>query len=278
MSTPQIIGIHGLDNKPEATVLSARWQAAILEGLVRNLGIHAPAVDFELVFYADLLHPQPLADEDQRYTDEKYPGDGPLPEYKDGWRDGIERRFKETGQDVVDLFGELFGRELFSDKVLESYVRDLNEYYFTESHKDAVRNRLMVALSQDPARPSILIAHSMGSIVALDVLRELEGDTSFRVPLFITIGSPLGLPYVVWKHKEEFGEARTPECVLRWLNFSEKRDRICYDTHLADDYIPNSLGAAVVDNLVINAVEKDPHLSYGYLRTPEVSKALGSFL
>jgi esterase/lipase superfamily enzyme len=43
----------------------------------------------------------------------------------------------------------------------------------------------------------MLIAHSMGTIISYDVLRDLgQEDPSFKVPHFATIGSPLDLPHV----------------------------------------------------------------------------------
>ena len=64
-----IIGIHGLANKPPEDVLSGWWQDAIYEGL-ENLGGGAPAIEFDMVFWADHLHPE-LQDPDrmeQPYT------------------------------------------------------------------------------------------------------------------------------------------------------------------------------------------------------------------
>lgn len=55
------------------------------------------------------------------------------------------------------------------------------------------------------------------------------------------------------------------------------------DTHLRDDIGPNSVGIRVEDDLVINdyispSGEKNRHKSYGYLRTPELSRLINQFL
>ena len=60
----------------------------------------------------------------------------------------------------------------------------------------------------------MLIGHSMGSIIAYDVLR-IVGRQTPLVPVdhFITIGSPLGLPHVKTKIYEENDLVRTPSVV-----------------------------------------------------------------
>jgi pimeloyl-ACP methyl ester carboxylesterase len=127
----------------------------------------------------------------------------------------------------------------------------------------------------------MLIAHSMGSIIAYDVLagagRSLPG---LRISHFVTVGSPLGLAPV----KEILAAPlRVPECVRHWTNLADPRDHVArWDTRLASDFGENSAGAAISDHLVINGYvspsgKPNPHKVYGYLRTPEMSELIASF-
>jgi len=127
----------------------------------------------------------------------------------------------------------------------------------------------------------MLIAHSLGSIIAYDVLR-VAGRTlpGLRISHFVTIGSPLGLTEV----KEIVAAPlRVPQCVARWSNFADPRDRVArWDTRLSNDYRPNSGGVTISDHLVVNGYlspsgKSNPHKIYGYLRTPEVSELIASF-
>jgi hypothetical protein len=121
----------------------------------------------------------------------------------------------------------------------------------------------------------------MGSIIAYDVLRD-AGRTlpGLRISHFVTVGSPLGLAAV-----KEIGVAplRVPECVARWSNFADPRDRVArWDTRLSSDYRENSAGVVVTDHFVINGYvspsgKPNPHKIYGYLRTPEMSELIESF-
>ncbi len=138
----------------------------------------------------------------------------------------------------------------------------------------------------------MLIAHSMGSIIAYDVLRDLgRRDRDFPVHRLVTIGSPLGLFEVKSRvHEERITytdvPVRTPTVVTDgWVNYADRRDPVAFDIHLADDYRPNGAGVHVVDDLVLNDYvspspkeERNSHKSYGYLRTPELSEYIQAFL
>ena len=94
----------------------------------------------------------------------------------------------------------------------------------------------------------------------------------------VTLGSPLGLPHVKYKVAQESPFVRIPSVVKRWSNFADKRDPVAMDTHLAGDYAPNDNGVLVKDDLVANDWGGTHHKSYGYLRTPEVSKTIKDFI
>jgi len=85
---------------------------------------------------------------------------------------------------------------------------------------------------------SMLIAHSMGSIDAYDVLREPgQGINPLTVSQFVTIGSPLGLAHVKRKFQLERPDTRfcTTSIVSRsWVNYADRRDYVALDSHRRD--------------------------------------------
>jgi len=139
----------------------------------------------------------------------------------------------------------------------------------------------------------MLIAHSMGSIIAYDVLRNLgklnrKSKSNYQISQFITIGSPLGLAHVKKKVYEERSYSkirlRTPTIVSeRWVNYADRKDFVALDTHLHDDYGPNRKEIIVEDDIILNDYvslkgDSNHHKSYGYLRTPEISEHIDAFL
>ncbi|MBK9698225.1 MAG: hypothetical protein IPO80_12885 [Propionibacteriaceae bacterium] len=70
-------------------------------------------------------------------------------------------------------------------------VDDAKRYADDKNVRDSVQHVVVTALEQIPPHSSVvLVAHSLGSVVAVDVLKKLPGD--LRIEVLITIGSPLG--------------------------------------------------------------------------------------
>jgi pimeloyl-ACP methyl ester carboxylesterase len=125
-----------------------------------------------------------------------------------------------------------------------------------------IRERLARELNGGPA---VVVAHSLGSVVALEALHEW----SAAVPLFVTVGSPIGMRTVVWP-KLRPQPPRTPESVGRWLNFWDRDDVVAARPHLEDDVLPNSSGIRVASS----RVDSDGlwvHPATMYLATPGVA-------
>jgi pimeloyl-ACP methyl ester carboxylesterase len=284
LSRNVIIGIHGLDNKPEASILEASWRESIAEGLSRHGGGRRANVRFQLVYWADLMYGEPL---DAASLLEPYvaaEGTGPLP------RAGLSVR-KVTAARMRGGLGralEKVSRVRVGERVVSGTVKakmpDLHFYRNDEQMQKAVQGRLIKRLrsARRWRRNVMLIAHSMGSIVAYDVLsnagRVLK---SLEISHFVTVGSPLGLAGL--KTVIE-GPPCVPECVARWSNFSDPKDPVAsWDTSLSDNYQANSRGVTVSDHLVVNgyvnpAGKSNPHKIFGYLRTPEISDLIAAFV
>ncbi len=93
--------------------------------------------------------------------------------------------------------------------------------------------------------PTVVVAHSLGTVVALEALHEHKGD----VPLFVTLGSPLGMRTAVL-HRTRPQPAGTPETVGRWLNFWDRDDVIAARPILEHFVRPNGAGVGPVSDRV----------------------------
>ena len=280
-----ILGIHGLANKPEETTLRQWWHAALVEGLKRNEGRSSDQpVGFDLTYWANLRYDTPDT-APEPYI--KAPGTGPLPRYRDGWLDRVVAEVGDAGDTAIDWLKRHFEVDSVAQAALGKGAPDLAAYYKEREVRQAIRERFAKAIQRHRGKRIMVIAHSMGSIIAYDVLRLLGREPDpIAIDHFVTIGSPLGLPHVKYKIYQENDRVRTPSIVRRWTNLADRRDPVSADTHLADDYGPNNQGIQVRDDLVINgySYQKDGeeqanhHKSYGYLRTPELSALVRSFV
>jgi len=276
-----ILGIHGLGNKPpSATLYENGWVKAILEGLSLNENILLNSLPFEGVYWANLRNAEP----DQEGEIYRPAQVGSLRRYDEGFIENVIQKVEELGGGILDWFKENLEFERSTNRVLESKLVDLHEYYANPTHYEQLTSLLIEKLESHAGKKIMLVAHSMGSIIAYDALRRIGRQTNtVSIDHFITIGSPLGLPHVVMNARKKHGMPRTPTVVKRWTNFADRRDPVASDEHLRDDYKANVAGIRVDDNLVLNDWRVKSgidifHKSYGYLRTPEFSRALAEFV
>jgi hypothetical protein len=258
---------------------------------------------FEMVYWADVLYEEPLNvlekdKEGKCFLNEPY-----IKASKDFKVESHEFRQKVNDFVTKQLNNILLNEDKslnyskLTDAILKKYFKDLEVYYTEEcidsnnkkcKARNLIRDRLVKVIRKYKNHEIMIIAHSMGSIVAFDVLNILLPDV--KINTLLTIGSPLGLPIVVSKIVEEekketsddFLVNTPPGVTSNWFNFADLTDYVALDYKLADDFSENQNGVLPVDILVNNNYEKDgkknPHKSYGYLRTPELAKVISDFI
>lgn len=128
----------------------------------------------------------------------------------------------------------------------------------------------------------------MGTIVAYEVLIKVEKE--INIDTLITIGSPLGVPFIFEKLKNdkslvpgEKSKLKTPDNILfEWNNLADLDDKIARSADMSKLFKSNLHNVAPVMEVVENDYESEgienPHKSFGYLRTPEVAYIIDEFL
>ena len=297
-----IIGIHGLGNKPPEKILKKWWKKSIKEGL-KVIDHPRLFLKFELVYWAHFHHPKPLNPKEKNEKDPLHLDDPYIP-----MKYFTPKKPSKLRKKILDYLEKQLHKIFLNDDgsinfasitdlIIHRYFRDLDFYYSatypgeTKTEypaKEVIREKLARILEKHRGKHILLIAHSMGSIIAYDVLTQTVPDIT--IDTFVTIGSPLGLPLVMSKILLEQNKtvkkgtrAKRPKNVLKnWYNFSDLEDKVALDHSLADDYEESSSHVQVIDKVVYNNYEHDgkrnPHKSYGYLRTPELAEVIHDFL
>lgn len=117
----------------------------------------------------------------------------------------------------------------------------------------------------------VVVGHSMGSMLAYDVLNNVAACPP--VDTLITIGSPLGITEVQQRLAGRSGELGFPAARLgRWVNIYDPRDPIAADPVLANDFTP-------VDGKAVEDIEESNwgswrHTVTHYLSGPKLRKVL----
>ncbi len=275
------IGIHGLKNKPAKDLLTRWWAQSLTEGLQRNHEVTS-LLPFELAYWADVQYSAPISEAEPDNPYLKAGGQGPLRRYEGSALDKVRAIAEKWGGRTIDKGKDLIGLSPQVDHLIGMVFDDLRDYYRDPDVRTKIRARLASILKQHHDTRVCLIAHSMGSIIAYDVLRTLEQQPP-AIDHFVTIGSPLELPIVTQHIRDEFMNTAVPGQVKQWMNLADPRDKVALDCSLSDDYGAAPGAVRVQDVLVRNDYvdrtgKNDPHNAYGYLRTPELSDILRSFL
>ncbi|MBF8189167.1 hypothetical protein ITP53_26230 [Nonomuraea sp. K274] len=121
-------------------------------------------------------------------------------------------------------------------------------------------------------RPRVLIAHSLGSVVAYETLWACP---DLQVDLLITLGSPLGMRNVVFERllpAPVNGRGERPKGVGRWVNVADKDDIAAIPPALCDSF------TGVDAEELVNLDWIDFHTAQKYLGCPALDPHLRPFL
>jgi len=174
---------------------------------------------------------------------------------------------------------------------LQLQLHDLNRYNRNKNGiADVARQTLKKPLQQaaDAGRPVLLLAHSMGSVIAYDALWQMsqDSDRDVSVHLLVTMGSPLG-QNVIQRNLlgySERGQERYPANILDWINIAAFGELTAIDMTLNNDFgemVDLGLVAGIDDRTTYNYYHIDGELSvhaeYGYLVNEVTAKIVSDW-
>ncbi|HIF9062220.1 TPA: hypothetical protein ACX6MH_002409 [Photobacterium damselae] len=270
------IAIHGRSNKPPAHILEDSWLRAINDG---RRHVNQPLINkpqFSMAYYADVFYRQPLYFDPEPYLPDIPPNHSPVPLAVDEdhlsemmeqnkWR--LDNRFFEP---LLSEFGVYRALNYLSKPLLRYWLTDVYRYFHNPAFALEIEKPLIRLLKEYRHHSITLISHSLGTVIAYNVLQKLVAQRTTQgitIDKWITLGSPLGLASVKAQLKRNLqGSLAVPENVSAWHNYSDKRDIVCIDGDLANDFAKNNSGVRVQDFHVVNAYPGNPHKSYGYLQ------------
>jgi subtilisin family serine protease len=163
-------------------------------------------------------------------------------------------------------------RKWLTQTITRAWLRDVHEFFYVQERREAMRNSVLERLTVGGG-PFVIIGHSQGSMIAYDVLVDLASKEA-NVPLFLTMGSPLGLKEVQdqFRRFRKVKGLKVPSCVGQWVNVADPLDPVSLDKTLRTEFIPKkSISDETVWN---NDSPRDPHSATGYLTHDTVRGAV----
>lgn len=244
--TLRVVGIHGVGNHRRhltdtdaAHEISQLWTAVLRPCLPDRV-----TVDLEIAYYANHLHTdlaQGVDDGLDWLTADEYGSLrawanelGALPS------DVAQARWSIPARMIVDRITEL--RHLNTILVrpfVATFLREVSRYF----RPDAPTRQLVqqVIVEQIRAhRPNIVIAHSLGSVIAYETL---WAHPDLHADLLITLGSPLGMKAVIFDRLEprpHNGFGLRPPNVGRWVNIADPGDIVAIPRPFTRRFIPDA--------------------------------------
>jgi hypothetical protein len=149
-----------------------------------------------------------------------------------------------------------------SQKTLETFTRDVFLYTTRAGVRDEI-DRIVAATLTD--RPTVVVGHSLGSVVAYSVLR--SDRRALRVPLFVTVGSPLAVRAV----RDQFRPLRSPSPVAAWYNAFDTRDVVALYPLDAQNF---PVQPAIENNAGVRNRTDNRHGIVGYLDNADVARRI----
>ena len=137
---------------------------------------------------------------------------------------------------------------------------------------EAVREDAIEAvLSRVAPDTKVVLAHSLGTIVAYEALHRLEQP----LPLLITFGSPLGLRSII-RRRLRPQPLRSPGHLKRWVNVADRDDFIVSTLRLRTLFPDND--AVLERTRLVKNRNTNPHAAVEYLKHWETVEPLGQLV
>ena len=215
--------------------ITARWVPALRDGLWHH-GVEVSDRDVAVAFYGDYFRPDPETMSADDVDAAQHTGELNLAEHLPGGAEMLPALADAIGQRMLDRIVYLTGVLATQPDV-----------------KDRCVARVTERLGADTR---VVVAHSLGTVVTF---MALERNPGFELPLLVTLGSPLGAPFLQDRIDRVDGFAAWPGGAQRWVNVAAVGDRACVEPQLAKCF-----GPSVEDHTVNNgdrAHDVEPYLN-----------------
>ncbi len=288
-----IVGVHGIAQQFRGGYqLGSAWFDALRDGLARA-GFRTTAdglagTDVRVAFFGDLFRPEgAMAGGEPPYTAADVEP-GPERDLIGCWYEsaveqdpslspppGAMGLGKMAAQGMLE---RLLRSRTFARVAQRGFIGNLKQVTVflgtPGANKSDVKERVLERVAAEVMPDTrVLIGHSLGSVVVYEYLTRYRPQ---QVELLVTLGSPLGIPNLVFDKltpKPADGLGAWPGTVAGWVNIADTDDVVALRKHLAPLFPPPPGGTGVEDHLVDNGDE--PHAIDRYLNAAPTGAALG---
>lgn len=154
--------------------------------------------------------------------------------------------------------------------LLPADLRQVSRYFDDLDVRLSAREAVVREVTEETR---VLVGHSLGSVVSYEALC---ANPQWKIATFITLGSPLGIPHVIfhrlWPEPASQGLGKWPGSIRTWVNVADRRDPVA----LVKEFDGLFEGLPVLDVPVDNGPTE--HDVGPYLNAVETGRAVLSAL
>ncbi|MCU7852587.1 MAG: hypothetical protein KZQ80_10275 [Candidatus Thiodiazotropha sp. (ex Monitilora ramsayi)] len=284
--TKQLVFIHGRSQQHKDSVaLKADWINAFKKGLEKShLTLPISESDIKFPYYGQTLFD--LVDgDDENAADVVVRGTAKDAAQKAFFQEVFEElRERENideeklravaGADVVQR-GPLEWEWLQGIlKAVDTYVpgasgasialatSDVYQYMKNDAIHNIINKGVRKAIA--PGKQTVVVSHSLGTVVAYNLLNKDAQAGEWEIPLFVTLGSPLGVKAI----RKAVRPIAHPACADKWFNAMDERDIVALYPLDEDRF---DVDPSIENKTDVNNSTSNRHGISGYLEDADVA-------
>jgi hypothetical protein len=124
----------------------------------------------------------------------------------------------------------------------------------------------------------VVVSHSLGTVVAYSLLMTEGSRLGWKVPLFITLGSPLGVTEIRKAVRNIGGPLRCPPCAAAWFNAMDQRDVVALYPLTTNVFPLDPVEPKIQNKTDVRNRTQNRHGIAGYLDDAEVARRIHAAL
>jgi hypothetical protein len=290
----ELVLIHGRsqENK-DATALKQEWIGALVDGLGKsNLRLPIPETDIHFPYYGDTLKDLVDGQAADQVHDVIVKGGNSNDDERAFMLEVVREIGRQAG--VTDAqITEIAGDDVIkrgplnwgwvraiisaldrhvpnaSGTSIALFTKDVYQYIRNPGIRDRIEEGVRKAIA---STPTVVVAHSLGSVVAYNLLRREAAINGWQVPVLVTVGCPLAVTAI----RKSLAPNRHPEGVGRWFNAMDGRDIVAL--YALDDEHGWGIDPPIQNKVDVDNPTANRHGISGYLSDSVVAQQIHAAL
>lgn len=288
--TKQLVFVHGrAQEHKDSVALKAEWVGAFRKGLAKS-GLSLPVAEDAIHFpyYGDTLYDLVSGKPPDEVAEIIVRGDNAEETERAFVRSviqEIQQRVGITDAQLASVAGDdVLAKGPLNWEWLQGVLKAIDQYVpgasgasiaiatndvYQYLQNIGIRNQIEsgVRKAMLSGIPSVVVAHSLGTVVAYNLLRREGMQNRWIVPTIVTLGSPLAVKAI----KKSLAPNKHPECAATWFNAMDERDVVALYP-LDAEHFP--ISPAIVNKRDVENDTENRHGISGYLSDQEVARRI----